>query len=251
MSTHKKIPREVWQKYLARLRAIDEAATNKMFEWLNTLSQQDAEAIIAYAYALATKYGEASAALAAEMYDAIADISGKLVPAAVPATTATYKETGDALKKALQSKNPKLVANETGKLVKTAGVDTTMQNAIRDGAEWAWITVGDTCAFCITLASRGWQPASKKAIKGNHARHIHANCDCTYMIRFGGQTNIVGYDPDVYRDAYLSAAGGDSSQKINSMRRRLYAENRDKINAQKRAAYRERVNRNAENNPGE
>lgn len=251
MSAPTKIPHAVWQQYIARLRAIDETAANEMLKWLSTMPSQDAEAITAYAYALATKYGEASAALAAEMYDAIAEMSGKLVPAAIPASTATYKETGDALKKALQSNNPKLVANETGKLVKTAGIDTTMQNAIRDDAEWAWITVGDTCAFCITLASRGWQTATKKALKGNHARHIHANCDCTYMIRFNSDTELTGYNPDKYLDMYLSASGGNSKDKINTLRRRLYAESRDEINAQKRAAYRERINRNAENNPGE
>ncbi|MBR4692904.1 MAG: hypothetical protein IKP17_09110 [Oscillospiraceae bacterium] len=35
---------------------------------------------------------------------------------------------------------------------------------------------GDTCAFCITLASRGWQKAGREAIKGGHAEHIHNNC---------------------------------------------------------------------------
>ena len=53
-----------------------------------------------------------------------------------------------------------------------------LKNAVRDGAEWAWVPHGDTCPFCITLASNGWQKASRKVLKGGHAEHIHANCDC-------------------------------------------------------------------------
>ena len=44
-----------------------------------------------------------------------------------------------------------------------------LKNALRDGAEFAWVPNGDTCAFCMTLASRGWQRASKRAIKNGHA----------------------------------------------------------------------------------
>ena len=91
---------------------------------------------------------------------------------------------------------------------------------------------GDTCPFCITLASNGWQPASKKALKGDHAQHIHAHCDCEYAIRFDSRTTVAGYDPDKYLAQY-QAAGGD----INAMRRAQYARDRDAINAQKRAAY--------------
>lgn len=91
---------------------------------------------------------------------------------------------------------------------------------------------GDTCPFCIALASRGWQRASQKALKGDHAQHIHANCNCEYAIRFTSDTTVAGYDPDRYLKQY-NAYGGD----INAMRRAQYAGNKDFINAQKRAAY--------------
>lgn len=107
-----------------------------------------------------------------------------------------------------------------------------LKNALRDGAEFAWVPNGDTCAFCMTLASRGWQRASKKAIKNGHAEHIHANCDCTYAIRFDPEVNVEGYDPDAYLKAYR-----DAGSDVNELRRIHYAENRERINAQKRAAY--------------
>lgn len=118
------------------------------------------------------------------------------------------------------------------RLVKRAGADTTLKNAVRDGAEWAWVPHGDTCPFCITLASNGWQKASSKVLKGGHADHIHANCDCEFAIRFDHNTTVAGYDPDKYLKQYRDA-GGD----INKMRRVNYAANKERINAQKRAAY--------------
>lgn len=185
------------------------------------------QACVDFGYALATKYGEAAGAIACQMYDAIALASAALVPAAEPAATATYDETAKAVIGTMKTNNIDVVADSISRLVKMAGVDTTMQNAIRDQAEWAWVPVGDTCAFCITLASRGWQPASKSALKGNHAEHIHANCDCTYAIRFNSNTNVAGYDPSKYKEMYDNAEGNSSKAKINSMRREFYAENKE------------------------
>lgn len=225
------------KNYLKRLAAIDKAAAREMMAWIDRNGLADTDALIRRAYGLATRYGEASTGLVAEMYDAIAALSSRAIPAAAPAATATLAETAEAINGIIEFKNPKLVGNQVSRLVKMAGQDTMIQNAERDGAEWAWVSIGDTCAFCQVLASRGWQPASKKALKGKHANHIHANCDCSYMIRFS-ENEWADYTPPIdeldWRDL-----GGD----VNIIRRQLYAENRDEINAQKRAAYRARVDR--------
>ena len=132
-----------------------------------------------------------------------------------------------------------------GRLVKRAGADTTLKNAIRDGAEFAWVPSGDTCAFCITLASRGWRRASEKALKGGHAEHIHSNCDCTYAVRFDGKSGVKGYDPEKYLATYEGAEGDTPKEKINALRRENYAAHKEEINARKRAAYAERKERMA------
>lgn len=183
--------------------------------------------LIEFAYALATKYGEGSAALACEYYDAMAELSGVYLPAAVPAETATYGETAKALNGALKfTEDAAYISNVVGRLVKQAGQDTTLQNSLRDGAQFAWIPAGETCAFCLTLASRGWQYASKNAIKGGHAEHIHSNCDCAYAIRFNEKTEVEGYDPDRYLSMYRHADGSTPQERINSMRRAAYAEDK-------------------------
>ena len=191
----------------------------------------DADALITYAAALVTKYGEGSAELACQMYDALAEAANAGVPAAEPAAPADYGEVARMVN-VTKDQNPANLPNSVSRLVKRAGADTTLKNAVRDGAEWAWVPHGDTCPFCITLASNGWQKASSKVLKGGHAEHIHANCDCEFAIRFDHNTTVAGYDPEKYLAQY-NAAGGD----INKMRRIDYAARKDAINAQKRAAY--------------
>lgn len=205
--------------------------------------QNNPETLVEYAYGISTKYGEAAAALACEMYDAIAEASGAPAAPAIPAEVAEYGDVAKAVYGTRKTGNPETVANSIGRLVKRTGADTTIKNAIRDGAEWAWIPNGDTCAFCLVLASRGWQQASGKTLKGDHAEHIHAHCDCSFQIRFDRNTEYEGYDPDKYLEMYDNAEGKTPEEKINAMRRAQYAKNKDSINKQKREAYEERKER--------
>lgn len=234
------ISRKAWDKYIEVLRKLNDAAADQFKEYLRTHEIEtriQRDAAIEYAYALATKYGEASAEFAAQMYESVARASQKTIEAAIPAETATYGEVAKTINGTLkQSTNIDLIGNSIGRLVKQAGVDTVCKNAIRDGAEWAWITSGDTCAFCMMLASNGWQRASKKTLKGNHAEHIHANCDCTFAVRFNSRTNVEGYNPKYYQDMFKDAEGSTWEDKINCLRREHYAEHREQILEQQKEA---------------
>ena len=225
------ITAKTWNEYITRLSRLNQKAGQLMRQYIDTHGTGDADALITYAAALVTKYGEGSAELACQMYDALAEAANAGVPAAEPAEPADYGEVARMVN-ATKSQNPANLPNGVSRLVKRTGADTTLKNAVRDGAEWAWVPHGDTCPFCITLASNGWQKASSKVLKGGHAEHIHANCDCEFAIRFDHNTTVAGYDPDKYLAQY-NAAGGD----INKMRRVNYAANKERINAKKRAAY--------------
>lgn len=224
------ISEKAWREYVARLARLNQKAGQLMADYLAAHGTGDTDALIAYAHALVTKYGEGSAELACQMYDALAAAARAGVPAAEPAQTAAYSEVARMVQATKQSL-PQMQRG-VSRLVKRAGADTTLKNALRDGAEWAWVPQGDTCAFCLTLASRGWQKASQAAIKGGHAEHIHANCDCEYAIRFDGASTVAGYDPEKYLKQYR-----DAGSDVNALRRVNYAANRERINAQKRAAY--------------
>lgn len=225
-----RITATAWTAYTRQLARLNEKAGQLLADYIAAHGTRDAEALINYAYALVTKYGEGSAALAAQMYDELAALQNVRVPPAEPAPTAQYGEVAKMVRATRES--PPQMQRGVSRLVKRAGADTTLKNAQRDGAEFAWVPHGDSCAFCLTLASRGWQRASQAAIRGGHAEHIHASCDCEYAVRFDGRTGVAGYDPEAYLAQY-NAAGGD----INRMRRVNYAANKERINAQKRAAY--------------
>lgn len=230
------ITANAWNEYITRLSRLNQKAGQLMREYIGSHGTESTDDLITYAYGLVTKYGEGSAELACQMYDALAEAANAGVPAAEPAEPADYGEVARMVN-ATKNQNPANLPNGVSRLVKRAGADTTLKNAVRDGAEWAWVPRGDTCPFCITLASNGWQKASSKVLKGGHAEHIHANCDCEFAIRFDHNATVAGYDPDKYLAQY-NAAGGD----INKMRRIDYAARKDAINAQKRAAYVARKN---------
>lgn len=239
-----------WVKYVNRLSAIDKAATDAVGQFLTDFNQiggssfdygnpKHMQALIDYAYGVSTTYGEAAAALACEMYDAVGLESGMFLDPAIPANPADPKDVVYEIVNAAGTRNDDIVSSRVGRMVKKCGVDTVVQNAKRDGAEVAWVPRGDTCAFCITLASRGWQDANY------YVEHLHANCDCTLATRFNNDTSIKGYDPKKYEEMYydaplLKGQSESSKNRINALRREFYAKNKEKINEQKRIAYAER-----------
>lgn len=236
-----RVPQKAWENYIGRMGRLSKAATKEMRMYVNQRGLRNADDLIYYAYNVATRYGEGAAALAAQMYDAIAELEGAMVPPAEMAETASYDEVARTMNGILKTtENEEVVSSAVGRMVKQAGADTTLKNAIRDGAEFAWVPHGDTCAFCVMLASNGWKRASKKALKNGHAEHIHSNCDCEYAVRFDSSTTVAGYDPDKYLQMYEDAEGAKWQDKVNSMRREFYAENSEEINAQKRSAYAKR-----------
>ena len=246
-----KLTDKAWDNYIALLRKVNDKAASEMFSYLAKhqwwANNKERQAAVDFAFAIATKYGEAAGAAAAQFYDEVANQwSEAVLPSAVPAKTATYAEVAKTFNGTSKTDNAQLMADAIGRLVKMAGVDTTMQNALRDGAEWAWIPRGDTCPFCLTLASRGWVKASKDAIRGGHAEHVHTHCDCTYAVRFQSDQGVEGYEPELYKRIWDNAEGRTTRQKVNSMARTQYELNKDEINARKRAEYAARKARQEE-----
>ena len=210
---------------------ISQKAADLMQSWVQKNGLENDKALLDYAYALSQHYGQAIGALSCQMYEATAAAQGVIVPTAEVADLPDYGEVAKAVK-GTKKQSPNNIPGTLARLVKQVGADTTLKNAERDGAQFAWVPHGDTCAFCITLASRGWQYMSKKAMRNGHAEHIHAHCDCEYAVRFDGKSTVAGYDPDKYLEEYYDANGD-----INEMRRKRYAQNKDVINARKRELY--------------
>lgn len=239
-----RITKKTWSNYIARLSKINEEAGNQVLQYVEQYGVDDTRKLISFVNAVIVKYGEGSAELACEMYEAMAEIQGVFVKAAEPASLPEYREVAKMVNGTKTS--PALLKDGVKRLVKRTGADTTLNNALRDHAEFAWVPSGDTCGYCLTLASRGWQRISKKTLKKGHAEHIHANCDCEYTVRFDGKSTVEGYDPDKYLEQYENAEGRTPEEKINSMRRANYIKNKSEINAQKRATYAARKEKDVE-----
>lgn len=243
------IKRNAWNQFTQLMTKCSDAAAAEMRAWLSVNGWGNMEAAVEYMYALIEKYGEAAASLACEMYDATAAINGANVTPAIPAEPPAVEKVRAAVTVATEQ-SPTTVPSIAGRYVKQRGADTILQNAQRDGAEWAWVPNGDTCAFCIALASRGWKRQSKEAAKV-HAEHIHNNCDCMYAVRFNGKGGVEGYDEKMYEDMYYKdpetgeKRGGNSRDKINAMRREAYAADKERINEMKRKNYADREARKA------
>lgn len=250
-----KISQTSWRRYIGTLRAINDRAAADVQKWIKTYAIDDEGRIVAnigdiidadgnsfidYCYFIAQEYGNASAAISAQMYDALAELEGASVPPAEMANNATYHDVAKTVNGVLKtSHNVEEMSGAVSRLVKKAGCDTTLQNAYRDRAQFAWIPAGDTCAFCLALASNGWVNVSARRIKRGypHAEHIHSNCDCNYAIRFNQDTNVEGYDPDKYDKVFevaedkaidegLDAGYGNNFTRynINAVRRMQYAQ---------------------------
>ena len=214
-----------WNEYKTKMSQISQKAADLMQEWVDKNGFEDRKALIEYGNALVMHYGSASGTLACEMYEKTAAAQGKTVRTAEMADLPSYGEVAKAINGTMKQTNAK-VPLTVGRLTKQVGADTTLKNGIRDRAEFAWVPSGaETCAFCLTLASRGWQRISKRTLrKGYHAEHIHAGCDCQYSVRFDGSSSVEGYDPDAYYEMYENAEGATPKDKINTIRRILEEE---------------------------
>ncbi len=240
------LPASFWSNYIYQLREVNDAAADKIRKYIEKYrvpqTREELDLFIDFAYGVTAEFGDAAAELAAQMYDDVARLSKVRVPPAVPAPTPDISEVAKTVVGTAKTGNEEIISEAVGRLVKKAGVNTTLQNAIRDHAQYAWIPHGDTCAFCIMLASNGWMSGGA-GLENGQAAHIHANCDCTYGVRFDTSSGVKGYDPAKYREMYDDADGSNWHQKLNSMRRDFYAENAEEINEQKRDAYEKRKER--------
>lgn len=237
--------RRSWDRYTARQAAQREAAAEEVEDFvIKSAKTLTKAAIVRKAAQAAVKHGRAAAALACVWYEHVAMEAGADVPKAVPVVVANHGRIGAMVDKAA----PMLAAGAVDEYAKACGVAaanevkrsdsrTMLSNARRDGAQFAWVPQGgETCAFCITVASNGWTYARKGTIE-SHADHIHPNCQCEFAIRFGEDGGVAGYDPKYYEGKYDAADGRNSKDKINALRRENYEKHKDEMRAYQRERY--------------
>lgn len=217
------------EQYREKLSSVCERASESTQKWLERHPGASRQEILDATYKITQAYGLAASTLAANKYDqdvALAEKQGFLKPGQIKEAEVWdplgYGSIARAINGTLKNDSKEKLPDTIERMVKRFAEDTTLMNARRDGAEYAWIPAGDTCVFCLSLASNGWQRASKSTAEGNHADHIHPHCDCTFSVRFSKDTNVKGYHPEAIK-ARIEACEGDTwEEKLNSLRRELY-----------------------------
>ena len=125
--------------------------------------------------------------------------------------------------------------------VRRRGNQTTLHNAKRNKLRYARVPMGgETCTFCMMLASRGFvYHSAQTAGEGNHYHH---DCRCKAVPGFDG-IKVEGYDPDKYAELYYDSLATDAyglvdlrgtlrnmgkanAKARNARRRELYAKSR-------------------------
>ena len=165
---------------------------------------------------LLTRYGDISAASAADWYDALRDVSAAgdgftavladgLSPEQVERTTRWAArglfdgDPEDTLDK---------LRNHLTRSIVAQGKRTVEMSAAADPARPRWARVpgpGGCCAWCSMLASRGFVYATK-ATAGGEGHSYHHDCHCVPTPLWRGQKpRIDGYDPKALRATYDEA----------------------------------------------
>lgn len=182
--------------------------------------QSVAEAIRLTIADLMEQYGMPAAELGAQWYELCAREGGADVNAALLGDL-NFSRIDARLKRRLQKyldeeedldTTLEFVLDLLEDEIHIASRDQIIQNLDRDEKEnrrtnrrsragYARVPVGDTCAWCIMLASRGYVYRSYESAGGLDPDHYHAHCDCV-VVGYNDPIAIAGYG-DQYKE-YLS-----------------------------------------------
>jgi hypothetical protein len=175
--------------------------------------------------ALVAQYGDASAALAADWYE---QQTGTPATAAPPVSEDVANGRMRWAIGGILTDGPaaalSLLRLITDQHVKQPGRDTIADSAHMAGIGWARVpSGGETCAFCLMLASRGAVYESAKT--AGDGGTYHGDCDCVATPIRDASDLPSGYDPDaldaIYVKARTAAGSGDPDAILVKMREHL------------------------------
>ena len=225
------LTRQALSEYDARIQKLGDAAYDTVYRRVTQFMKRFPGVAVervrdftieSVSYAVSV-YGDAAATCAADLYDEMAEASGAKLPTAILDTS----DVSGFIEKEVRYQAGKYIAGKGEEFASAAAAKATDQvsrranetmrrNAKRDGLRYARVPMGgETCTFCIMLASRGFvYKSAKTAGEGNH---FHAHCRCKVVPQFdkrGRETKVEGYDPDELLDRWAKFSEIDSRSDI-------------------------------------
>lgn len=208
------IPRAALDYLTKEINGISADAKAKVLRVLKELDWNDIpacrDAVVSAVNAVLDTYSLAAGQASADFFDASREIAvGSHLGAAVAtgrdpdATEGAIRAFVDkVLKGDIDSFNSAVLSRVGYELKRSAG-QTMMENAARDPLKPRFARVpsgGETCKFCLMLASRGFVYHSKKT--AGEFGHYHDNCDCRIVASWD-KDGVEGYDPTAYHNEWI------------------------------------------------
>lgn len=223
---------------------LQNAAKAELLEYLNDDMSEDEVAEIAQM--LAAKYRMLGAELGAQWYDYCAKIAGVDVERAYveQPDSESLGRRSRALAAAVPTVNVQQVlsewlANEVVASIRETG-DANLWRDYRRGTKggrWARVPVGETCAWCLILASNGAYYVSEETALGSTPDHYHKNCNCI-AVYYADAESLGGYASTFarYKNMYYTA---DNARIANADGKKPYDDELAARVARAKAAHRQ------------
>lgn len=210
-----------YQAGTAKLQRSLFVAVRKLWKVLPADPYAARDALIEQGTQLAERYGEAAVGLAADFFEAATGLP------ATPADVDLAEQVEGSARWAagdLFAGNPSAAQKKfTGAMQRHAmqpGRDTLFDGAHKRGVLFARIPQGDTCAWCLMLASRGF--AYTSARNAGDGRRFHDFDDCL-IVPSTADDLPPEYDPEKLYELYKDVhTGGDTGADVARKMREFY-----------------------------
>lgn len=187
--------------------------------------------LIDAATAVAAKFNYLGYELGAQWYDLCSELAGiDAEPAELPEldTDAIAGRARSAVDNATEGATTGQVfnyflQNEIQKSIRMTGDANLWRDYERGlaGGRWARVPVGDTCAWCLMLASNGAWYLTEKSALGADGGHYHDGCNCI-AVYHADADSIQGYEAlSKYKSMYYEA---DNIRRANNKGKEPYSE---------------------------
>lgn len=173
------------------------------------------EEVTTVAVRIAEKYSMLGCELGAQWYDMCSTLAGLDVdPAFLPeldvdgietAAKVTASKVTDG--KSANAAFNQFLQNQVQKSIRETGRENLWRDYERGMAagKWSRVPIGETCAWCLLLASQGAWYLYEQSALGKEAGHYHSDCDCVAVFHADAES-IDGYtDLLSYKDKYYDA----------------------------------------------
>lgn len=228
-----KLPRSVLDAYNRAIKRCGddaEASTRKALSaWLDAHPNASIEQIREVAIAIMTEFGMSFGNRAGDAAYALRAMMAEVAGVELPVAAYAYAPDPEYVERTARYQVGKLIEGDRDGFVAQIadasryfaerGANDTMHNvgiadarALGRRVRWARVPTGaTTCSYCLMLASRGFVYRTEaKALNANH-RH----CDCR-IVEGLDDTEIEGYDPDLYYDMWKNPEKYENAQEQDS-----------------------------------